>query len=268
MEQSHRKDTWASGAAYEPYVGRWSRLVAREFVAWLAVPAGARWLDVGCGTGALSQIILEVASPGEVIGIDPSEGYIAYAREHIPEARARFLVGDAQALPVAGATYDAVAAGLMLNFVSDPNRALTEMRRVARAGGTVAAYVWDYAGQMQLMRYFWDAAVALDPAAFPLDEGRRFPICQPEPLAHLFWAAGLQGVEVRSIDVATTFRDFEDYWSPFLGGQAPAPGYTMSLSEERRAALREYIRARLPIAADGSIHLIARAFAVRGFVTS
>src|SRR5436305_14537774 len=84
MEQSHRKDTWASGAAYEPYVGRWSRLVAREFVAWLAVPAGARWLDVGCGTGALSQIILEVASPGEVIGIDPSEGYIAYAREHIP----------------------------------------------------------------------------------------------------------------------------------------------------------------------------------------
>jgi SAM-dependent methyltransferase len=267
MEQSHRKDTWASGAAYEPYVGRWSRLVAREFVAWLAVPACARWLDVGCGTGALSQIILEVASPGEVIGIDPCEGYIAYAREHIPEARARFLVGDAQALPVAGATYDAVAAGLVLNFVPDPNRALTEMRRVARAGSTVAAYVWDYAGQMQLMRYFWDAAVALDPAAFPLDEGHRFPICQPEPLAHLFRAAGLQGVEVRSIDVATPFRDFEDYWSPFLGGQAPAPGYTMSLSEERRAALSEYIRARLPLAADGSIHLIARAWAVRGFVT-
>lgn len=268
MEQSHRKDTWASGAAYEPYVGRWSRLVAREFVAWLAVPAGARWLDVGCGTGALSQIILEVASPGEVIGIDPSEGYIAYAREHIPDACARFLVGDAQALPVTGATYDAVVAGLVLNFVPDPNRALTEMRRVTRAGGTVAAYVWDYAGQMQLMRYFWNAAVALDPAAFPLDEGRRFPICKPEPLAHLFRAAGLQGVEVRSIDVATPFRDFEDYWSPFLGGQAPAPGYTMSLSQERRAALREHIRARLPIAADGSIHLSARAWAVRGFVTS
>ena len=121
---------------------------------------------------------------------------------------------------------------------------------------------------MQLMRYFWDAAVTLDPAAFPLDEGRRFPICKLEPLAHLFRAAGLQGVEVRSIDVPSTFRDFEDYWSPFLGGQAPAPGYTMSLSEERRAALREHIRARLPITADGSIHLIARAWAVRGFVTS
>jgi SAM-dependent methyltransferase len=268
MEQSHGKDTWASGAAYEPYVGRWSRLVARQFIAWLAIPAGARWLDVGCGTGALSQVILEVASPGEVIGIDPSEGYIAYAHEHIADMRTRFLFGDAQALPVEGATYDAVTAGLVLNFVPDPSRALTEMRRVARAGGTVAAYVWDYAGQMQLMRSFWDAAVALDPAAFPLDEGRRFPICKPEPLAHLFLAAGLQGVEVRSIDVATTFRDFEDYWSPFLGGQAPAPGYTMSLSQERRTTLREHIRARLPIAANGSIHLIARAWAVRGFVIS
>jgi hypothetical protein len=118
------------------------------------------------------------------------------------------------------------------------------------------------------MRYFWDAAVALDPAALPLDEGRRFPICQLEPLEHLFRVAGLQGVEVRSIDVPTTFRDFDDYWSPFLGGQAPAPGYTMSLSQERRAALREHLRAQLPIAADGSIRLMARAWAVRGFVTS
>lgn len=268
MQQFHGKDTWASGAGYEQYVGRWSRLVARQFVAWLAVPAGARWLDVGCGTGAISQTILEVASPGEVVGIDPSESYITYVREHIPEARARFLVGDAQALPVAEATYDAVAAGLVLNFVPDPKRALTEMRRVTRAGGTVAAYVWDYAGQMQFMRSFWEAAVALDPAAFPLDEGRRFPICQPEPLAHLFRAAGLQGVQMRSIDVATTFRDFEDYWSPFLGGQGPAPGYMMSLSQERRATLSKYIQARLPIAADGSIHLIASAWAVRGFATS
>jgi SAM-dependent methyltransferase len=268
MEQFHRKDTWAGGAAYEQYIGRWSRLVAREFVAWLNVPFGARWLDVGCGTGALSQIILESASPGEVIGIDPSEGYIAYAREHIPEAHARFVVGDAQALPIAEATYDAVAAGLVLNFVPDPNRALTEMRRMARACGTVAAYVWDYACQMQLLRSFWDAAVALDPAALPLDEGHRFAICKRELLAHLFRTAGLQGVEARSIDVATIFRDFEDYWSPFLGGQGPAPGYTMSLSQERRTALREYIRARLPIAADGSIPLMARAWAVRGYVNS
>lgn len=264
MEQSQRKDTWASGAAYEPYVGRWSRLVAREFLAWLAIPQGARWLDIGCGTGALSQTILDVASPREITGIDPSEGYITFARQQVRDHRVSFRIGDAEALPEASASYDAVVSGLVLNFVPQPSRAVAEMQRVARVGGIVAAYVWDYASQMQLMRYFWDAAVALDPAASKLDEGQRFPICQPEALMQLFRAEGLREVEVCIIDVPTAFRDFDDYWSPFLGGQAPAPGYTMSLSEEQRSALRESLRATLPIAADGSIHLIARAWAVRG----
>ncbi len=152
----------------------------------------------------------------------------------------------------------------MLNFVPEPAKAVEEMARVTRSGGTVAAYVWDYAGRMELMRHFWDAAVALNADAFDLDEGRRFPLCGPEPLMALFGAAGLQAVEVRAIDVPTIFRDFEDYWSPFLGGQGPAPGYAMSLSEERRLALRERIRAGLPFESDGSIHLIARAWAVRG----
>ena len=137
-------------------------------------------------------------------------------------------------------------------------------RLVARDGGTVAAYVWDYAGRMELMRHFWDAAVALDPAAVELDEGRRFPLCQPGPLAEIFRGVGLSTVEVRAIDVPTVFRDFDDYWSPFLGAQAPAPAYAMSLSEERRAALRERLRATLPVEHDGSIRLIARAWAVRG----
>jgi len=128
----------------------------------------------------------------------------------------------------------------------------------------VAAYVWDYAGKMELMRYFWDAAVELDRTAFELDEGRRFPLCQPGPLTALFTQAGLREVQVRPIDVPTRFRDFDDYWTPFLGGQAPAPGYAMSLNEERRGALRERIRAKLPMASDGSIELIARAWAVRG----
>jgi SAM-dependent methyltransferase len=263
MEQPQRKDTWASGAAYEPYVGRWSRLVAREFLAWLAIPQGARWLDIGCGTGALSQTILDVASPREITGIDPSEEYIAFARQQVRGHRVSFRLADAQALPEASASYDAVVTGLVLNFVPQPSRAVAEMQRVSRVGGTVAAYVWDYAGQMQLMRYFWDAAVALDPAAANLDEGQRFPICQPEPLMQLFRAVGLREVEVRMIDIPTVFRDFDDYWTPFLGGQAPAPGYTMSRSEEQRSALRERIRAALPIAADGSIQLIARAWAVR-----
>lgn len=259
-----REDVWASGAAYEPYVGRWSRLVARAFLAWLGVPPGRRWLDVGCGTGALSQVILDVASPSRVDGLDRSDGYVAYAREHVRDPRARFEAGDAQALPAETAAYGAVVSGLVLNFVSEPSRAAAEMARVARPGGVVAAYVWDYAGKMELMRHFWDAAVALDPAVHELDEGRRFRICRPEPLAALFRTVGLTEVEPRAIDVATVFRDFDDYWSPFLGGQAPAPGYAMSLGEERRAALRERIRSGLPIHPDGSIHLIARAWAVRG----
>jgi ubiquinone/menaquinone biosynthesis C-methylase UbiE len=257
-------DTWASGSAYEPYVGRWSRLVAREFLNWLALPAGRQWLDVGCGTGALSQTILQLAAPSHITGIDRSEWYIAFARERIKDPIVQLHVGQAEALSVESATYDAAVSGLVLNFIPQPDRAVAEMSRATRPGGSVAVYVWDYAGKMQLMRHFWNAAAALDPAAYELDEGRRFPLCQPEPLRQLFQSAGLTQVDVCPIDIATDLRDFEDYWSPFLGGQGPAPSYVMALSEERRAALRERIRAGLPCALDGSIPLVARAWAVRG----
>jgi SAM-dependent methyltransferase len=265
MPEENRKNLWASGDAYEPYVGRWSRLVAREFLGWLARQADLAWLDVGCGTGALTRTILDIASPREVRGVDPSEGFIRYAREHVRDRRVTFVTGDATLLPSEAGAYDVVVSGLVLNFVPQPVRAAVEMARVARSGGTVAAYVWDYAGEMQLMRYFWDAAVALDPSARSLDEGVSFAsICKPEPLRELFNSAGLQDVRVRAIDVPTRFRDFDDYWGPFLGGQGPAPRYAMSLSEERRAALCERIRERLPISPDGSIDLIARAWAVAG----
>jgi len=264
MSLPEGQDLWANGASCEAYVGRWSRSVARQFLAWLSVPAGAHWLGIGGGTGALSQAILEITSPQSVLGIDASKGYIAHARELIQDPRAAFCLGDAQVLPVASAAYDAVVSGLVLNFLPQPDQALGEMIRAAREDGTVAAYVWDYAGHMQLIRYFWDAAAALDPGAFPLDEGRRFPLCQPEPLRQLFQAGRLEGVEVRMIDVPTLFRDFDDYWTPFLGGQGPAPDYVASLSEDRRVALRERLRTMLPIAPDGSIHLVARAWAVRG----
>ncbi len=261
---AERQEAWGLGEAYEPYVGRWSRLVAREFLTWLALPPGRRWLDIGCGTGALSQTVLDQAAPAEVVGVDQSAGYVAYTRGQTADPRARFEVADAQALPFDDATFDAVVSGLVLNFIPRPGQAVAEMARVTRPGGVVAVYVWDYAGEMQLMRHFWDAAVALDPASRDLDEGVRFPLCAPEPLGALLAEAGLRDVETRAIDVPTVFRDFDDYWSPFLGGQGPAPGYAMSLSEERRAALREGIRTRLPHSPDGSIHLIGRAWAVRG----
>ncbi|HEU0199215.1 MAG TPA: methyltransferase domain-containing protein [Burkholderiaceae bacterium] len=258
------KDVWASGAPYEAYVGRWSRRVATQFLHWL-MPAPERvWLDVGCGTGALTQTILAAAAPGEVQGIDPSEGFVAHARAQVRDPRAAFLVGDAQALPFEPERFDFVVAGLVLNFIPQPARAVAEMARVARAGGTVACYVWDYAGKMQLMRHFWNAVVALEPAAADLDEGRRFPLCAADALQSLFEQAALDDVAVCAIDIDTHFNDFDDYWSPFLGGQGPAPAYARALSEEKRAALRERIRAGLPFALDGSIPLAARAWAVRG----
>jgi SAM-dependent methyltransferase len=260
-------EVWASGDAYEPYVGRWSRLVAADFLRWLDVSASGRWVDVGCGTGAVTDSVLRLGSPDLVLGVDPSPAYVAYARSHIVDRRAGFAVAAGTALPVGDGDVDAVVSGLVLNFVPEPARAVAEMARVARPGSTVGAYVWDYAGEMQLMRHFWDAAGDLDPRARELDEGVRFPLCRPGPLTALFEAAGLADVRVRPIDVATQFRDFDDYWTPFLGGQAPAPGYAMALPEDRRAELRERIRAGLPHAADGSIPLVARAWAVAGGVS-
>ncbi|HEX2257882.1 MAG TPA: class I SAM-dependent methyltransferase [Afifellaceae bacterium] len=263
-EAAGHKDVWSAGDAYEPYVGRWSRLVAAEFLDWLAMPAASRWLDVGCGTGALSQTIVACAAPSQVLAVDPSGAFLNFARERLVDPQVEFRVGDARALPVEDGAFDAAIAGLVLNFVPEPALALSEMRRAVRPGGTVAIYVWDYAGEMQLMRRFWDAAAELDDKAVELDEGRRFPICRPEALLALFAEAGIAEAESRAIEVPTIFRDFDDYWSPFLGGQGPAPGYCVSLSESRRAALREKLRDTLPTAPDGSIPLKARAFAVRG----
>jgi SAM-dependent methyltransferase len=258
------REVWASGDFYEPYVGRWSRLVAQEFIRWLDVPEDSQWLDVGCGTGALSQTILDLANPQKVKGIDRSEGFIEYARSKVSDPRATFETGDAQALPVESGTYDATVSGLVLNFVPLPSQMIAEMARAVRKGGVIALYVWDYAGKMQLMRHFWNAAAALNPAARDLDEGLRFPICNPDLLAELFQNSGLSQVEVRPIDISTDFKDFDDYWSPFLGGQAPAPRYAMSLSEEQRAQLRERIYNSLPFALNGSIPLVARAWAMKG----
>jgi len=261
---NHPEDVFASGAKYEPYVGRWSRLVAHEFLAWLDVPAGSRWLDVGCGTGALTQTILQLVSPQAVKGIDRSEGFVAFARTQVSDTRAQFEVGDAQALPVETGACDAAVSGLMLNFVPKPEQAVREMARAVGPGGVVALYIWDYASKMQFMRHFWNAAAALDSAAFNLDEGRRFPLCHPTPLAQLFEAVGLTNVETLPIDISTDFTDFDDFWSPFLGGQGSAPSYVATLNDDQRVALRERLREALPTAIDGSIPLVARAWAARG----
>jgi len=265
MDQKQVSDTWERGSPYEQYVGRWSRCVAPPFLEWLNVPAGRRWLDVGCGTGALCAAIVDRCVPASVTGVEPSEGFLNTARVNLA-GRAAFHQGGATAIPLGDASVDVVVSGLVLNFVPDPRAALAEMARVTDKGGTIAAYVWDYAGKMELMRFFWDAAAALDPDAVKMDEGVRFPLCRPDALEKLFAGTGLQGVAVKSIDITTPFRNFDEYWQPFLGGQGPAPAYAMSLDETARARLRDHIRERLPIEADGSILLTARAWAARASV--
>jgi SAM-dependent methyltransferase len=246
------RDVWAAADAYEDYVGRWSRRVATRFVARLTVPAARLWLDVGCGTGALTAAVR--AAGGTVVGVDPSRAFVAGGHD--------VVVGDARALPFPAGRFDAVVSGLALNFVPEPARAAAEMARVAAPGAVVAAYVWDYADGMTMMRLFWDVALEVDPGA--PDEADRFPICQPDALADLWRATGLStGLAVEQIEVRTNFADFDDYWRPFLGGQGAAPAYLAALPAATRTAIREGLRARLP---DREIRLTARAWVVRGRV--
>lgn len=255
---------WADGEAYEGFMGRWSRLVAREFLAWLATPPRKRWLDVGCGTGELSRVITEMASPASVTAIDPAESYIAYARSRSGEA-IHFRTGDAQSLPFEDGSFDATVSGLMLNFVPEPDRAASEMARVTESRGLIGVYVWDYAEGMELLRHFWDAAAEVDPRARDADEGPLFRhVCSPDALRRLFQDAGAGAVETRAIEVAMLFENFDRLWAPVLGGQGPSGTYVLSLSPDRQTALQERLRERVPTAPDGSIRMIARAWAVKG----
>lgn len=258
-------DAWERGDPYERYIGRWSRAVAPLFLDWLAAPSGARWVDVGCGTGALSSAIADRCAPASLDGVEPSDGFRALAASRLGD-RAALHAGNGASLPLPDHGRDLVVSGLVLNFIPDLPAALREMQRVAVPGGTVAAYVWDYGGRMDVIRAFWDEAAALDPAAVPLHEAARFPQCRPEALSAAFASAGLSGVATAPLPLDAVFDGFDDYWSPFLGGQGPAPSYVASLDDARRTALREALRRRLPAGADGRLVLGAHAWAVRGTV--
>ena len=258
------RDVWAGARGYERFMGRWSRALNRAFVLWMGIPPGRHWLEVGCGTGALTSQILENGRPASVVATDPSDPYIAHARAALPDRRVEFLTAGADELPNRAAGYDVVASSLVLNFLPDPTAALRAMRSLATEDGVVAACVWDYAGGMQFLRRFWDAAVELDDTARQYDEGERFPICSPSALEAAFREAGLSPVGVETLEVATRFKDFADYWTPFVGGPGPAPGYLASLPTERQQDLARRLAATLPRNEDGSIALTARAWAARG----
>ena len=257
-------DAWAAGDAYEVYMGRWSRPLARVFLGWLHPAQSENWLEVGCGTGALTSAICELCDPESVVACDPSAPFIEHARETVRNPRASFVLAGADALPRRAGGYGAAVSGLALNFLPDPVQAVASMRERLRPGGMVAASVWDYAEGMEFLRVFWEEAAALDPRAAALDEGRRFPLCREPALEALFRAAGLAQVETGSLELPTEFEDFSDYWAPFLRGTGPAPGYVASLDTPHRELLRERLSRRLQSGSDSRIRLRARSWAVRG----
>jgi SAM-dependent methyltransferase len=259
-------DPWFVAQPYESFMGRWSRMIAPAFIEWLSPPPGLHWLDLGCGTGALSQAILVHAAPASVLAVDPSEAFIAYARQALADARMAFHIGDAFDLPAGAHSLQAAVSGLALNFIPDPVAALRAVRQVLQPGGTLALYVWDYAGKMEMLRCFWDSAASLDPQALALDEGVRFPICQPDALRAAFKQAGLQRIQVEGIETRMAFASFDDFWSPFLGGQGPAPAYVASLDAPARQALEAHLRSSLPLREDGSLALVGGAWAARAVV--
>jgi ubiquinone/menaquinone biosynthesis C-methylase UbiE len=260
----NKNDAWSSGDSYERFMGRWSTLVAQRFLDWLAFPPDSSWLDLGCGTGALTKLILKRCNPKAIFSIDSSGEFIAHAQQSITNPIVRFQVGLAQALELESNSVDAVVSGIMLNFVPHPKTAIKEMIRVTKPGGSIGIFLWDYADGMEMLRYFWDVAVNLNPTAKEFDEGLRFPLCQDGQLEALVVESGLKQVEAIPIEVTTVFQNFDDYWNPFLENVGPAPSYTVNLHPIDRQKLENKLRETLPTEDDGSISLMARAWAVKG----
>ena len=248
-------------AAYDRHIGRYCAHLGRLLIQTVGLEPGQQVLDVGCGTGLLTKEIAAIVGADRVAGIDPTVPFTAACGERVPGADIR--VGSAEGLPWPAETFDVVLSQLVLNFVTDPQAAAAEMRRVCRPGGTVAACVWDYAGEMTLLRAFWEAARITDPSSARFDESQTMALCHPDPLADLWLAAGLKNVAVSTLSASADYADFDDAWQPFLAGMAPSGMYVASLDEAGRAHLREEFHRQLD-GPEGPFTLTARAWAVVG----
>jgi SAM-dependent methyltransferase len=248
-----------SADAYDSYMGRYARTLAPVFADFAGVQAGVTALDVGCGPGALTSELARRLGPGSVAAVDPSETFVEACARRVPGADVRR--GSAEALPWPSEAFDAALSQLVVNFMAHAAAGAAEMKRVVRRGGRVAACTWDYAGRMQMLRTFWDGALALDADA--PDEARLMRYIDPDELARLWERSGLGGVETAPLDVEATYDGFDDYWTPFTTGTGPGGAYCLSLEPDRREALREECRRRLGDP-HGVFVLTARAWAVRG----
>jgi ubiquinone/menaquinone biosynthesis C-methylase UbiE len=258
-----KEDKWTSGADYDQWMGRWSRLLAHEFLKWLNITAGLRWIDVCCGSGIVTEAVVEVAAPEGIVGVDASSQQISFAREHRAYPKVTFETGDAMALRFPDSSFDVAISGLGLNYLPSSARALDEFRRVTSWGGTIAVYVWDYATGATFLRKFWDAAIAIDAEAATFDQAQRFRMCTPDGLRSLFEQANLEDVSTHALEIVTRFTSFDDYWQPLLTGQGSAPNYLVSRNPQIQSAIRDLLRDALPTNAQGAIELPARAWAIR-----
>jgi SAM-dependent methyltransferase len=261
---SMKMDRWTSGSHYDQWMGRWSRLLAKEFLTWLNLAPGLRWLDVCCGSGVITEAIAECSAPASVAGVDVSPEQIDFARRQRARPNVTFETADAMALPFSNATFDVAICGLGLNYIPNPLQGLEEFCRVTRPEATVAVYLWDYVRGARFLREFWDAATAIDPEAAALDQALRFPICTQEGLRSVFEEAKLEDLSLTALDIVTRFTNFDDYWEPLLTGQGSAPNYLATRDKKVQAGIREHLRATLPANAQGAIELPARAWAIRG----
>ena len=250
-------------AAYERFMGRWSRAVAPVFLDWLGARPRADWLDVGCGTGILAETLLEICAPASVHAVDPAPAQVEAAARGPAAGRAVFQVADARSLPFPDAAFDVVAAALVINFIPDRPPALAEMRRVARAGGLVAGYVWDFAAELspsgplrKAMRRF-----GTDVPAIPGTE-----VSRPEALRALFQAAGFEKIETRTVDVCLAYTDFQDFWQAQTPGYAPTTKIIAAMKESERMRLMHAVQSAVPTGPNGSIEYCARANAIKARV--
>jgi SAM-dependent methyltransferase len=248
-------------AIYDRFVGRYGIPLARATCELVGVVPGWRALDVGCGTGALTSTLADLVGPEHVVGIDPSESFAEAARARVPDAQ--ILVGSAESLPFPDDEFDTAIAQLVVPFMSDAPGGLAEMRRVARSGSPIAGTVWDYAGEMTLLRTFWDSAISLDPAA--ADEAEVLRYGEPDTLGELWRGAGLEEVEVTGLVVEASYEDFGDLWSPFPTGVGPAGAYAASLDADAQERLRVELHRRLG-EPEGPFTLSARAWCAVGRV--
>lgn len=267
MTETDLSVRYVDGEVYEKFMGQWSRACGRKLVEWLGIPAGLKWLDVGCGTGAFTSVILEACAPKSIVGIDAMETQLVGAKSRVTDERVDFRVGDAQALPFDDDAFDAAASALVLNFVPDHKKMVTEMKRVVRPSGTVAVYVWDFAGGGEIAQHIGAAIAARDPkAAEHCANVRHDERTRLEALSQLFKEAGLDNAGTLPIEIGVEFGDFDFYWSSNIGFASPVAIYANGLSSDDREQFMGEVKKRLPIAADGSIRYTARASAVRGYV--